>query len=160
MIGQLKSGFIYLLKPFFNDTMAISDILLDAMTVKSVLVIVVVFLAVSWSVKRPRNLPPGPWRFPIVGFFPQLVWYMYKGEDLHLLALRLGRKYGKLYSFDLFGYVFVVMNEFSVIKEGNSNPLLSDKGFSNEVENKLFGKFRKYYNLKLFKPRKTVWETP
>ena len=126
--------------------MAIFDILFDVMTVKSVLVIVVVFLSVSWWMKRPRNLPPGPWRFPIAGFFPQLVWYMYKGEDLHLLALRLGRKYGNLYSFDLFGYVFVVMNEFSVIKEGSNNPLLRDKGHNNDVEKKLFGKHRKCIN--------------
>ena len=125
--------------------MALLVQLFDFFSIQNVLFLLLGLLAVSWSMKRPSNFPPGPWRFPIAGFSPQLVWYMYKGKELHLLALRLAREYGNLYSFDLFGYVFVVMNEFSVIEEGSNNPLLRNKGHNNDVEKKLFGKHRKCY---------------
>ncbi|XP_072043283.1 cytochrome P450 2U1-like [Amphiura filiformis] len=107
---------------------------------KSVLVLVLVFLSVVWWMQQPRNLPPGPWRLPIVGFIPQLMWSMfYKQEELHLLATRLGQKYGKIYSFDVFGLVFVVINDYSIMKEANNDPILSDKGHNNELENRLLG---------------------
>ncbi|XP_072035945.1 cytochrome P450 2J4-like [Amphiura filiformis] len=112
----------------------------DIVNVKSVLVLGLSFLLVAWWKQRPRNLPPGPWRLPIIGFVPQLMWSMfYKQEEMHLLATRLGQKYGKIYSFDLFGLVFVVINDFSIMKEGNNNPLLSDKGHNNELEKRMLG---------------------
>ncbi|XP_072035611.1 vitamin D 25-hydroxylase-like [Amphiura filiformis] len=106
----------------------------------SVLVLVLVFLSVAWWMQQPRNLPPGPWRLPIVGFVPQLMWSMfYKQEELHVFATRLEQKYGKIYSFDVFGLVFVVINDYSIMKEANNDPILSDKGHNNELENGLFG---------------------
>ncbi|XP_072037042.1 cytochrome P450 2J4-like [Amphiura filiformis] len=112
----------------------------DLVNVKSVLVLVLVILLVVCWIQQPRNLPPGPWRFPIIGFVPQLMWSMfYKREELHMLATRLGQKYGKIFSFDLFGLVFVVINDFDMIKEASNNPLNSNKGFNNEFEYKVFG---------------------
>ncbi|XP_072036216.1 cytochrome P450 2U1-like [Amphiura filiformis] len=112
----------------------------DLVNVKSVLVFVLVFLLVVWWMQQPRNFPPGPWRFPIIGFLPQLMWSMvYKKEELHMLATRLGQKYGNICSFDLFGLVFVVLNDFDVIKEASNNPLNCNKGHNNEFEYKAYG---------------------
>ncbi|XP_072035376.1 cytochrome P450 2U1-like [Amphiura filiformis] len=112
----------------------------DLVNVKSFLVLVLVFLLVVWWMQQPRNLPPGPWRFPIIGFGPQLMWSMvYKKEEMHLLATRLGQKYGKICSFDIFGLVFVVINDFGIIKESNNNPLHTNKGHNNELEHKMVG---------------------
>ncbi|XP_072019394.1 cytochrome P450 2U1-like [Amphiura filiformis] len=119
--------------------MALSSSLIDWLNVKSIVLLVLVILMVAWWMQRPRNLPPGPWRFPIVGFFPQLLWYMYKGEELHMIVTRLGHKYGKIYSFNLFGLVVVVINDFSIMQEGLNDPALSNKGYNNALEAEIFG---------------------
>ncbi|XP_072048804.1 cytochrome P450 2U1-like [Amphiura filiformis] len=112
----------------------------DLVNLKSVLVLVLLFLLVVWWIQQPRNLPPGPWRFPIIGFVPQMIWStFFKREELHMLATRLGQIYGKICSFDLFGMVFVVINDYDVMKEASNNPVHSDKGHNNEFERTLFG---------------------
>ncbi|XP_072018492.1 cytochrome P450 2U1-like [Amphiura filiformis] len=120
--------------------MALSG-LIDWFDVKSIVLLVLVFLMVAWWMQRPRNLPPGPWRFPIVGFFPQLMWYLYKGEELHMIVTRLGHKYGKIYSFDLFGLVVVIINDFSIMQQGFNDPALSNKGYNNALEAEIFGSY-------------------
>ena len=132
-----------------NDKMALFT-LFDWLTVKTIPLLVLVFLVATWWVQSHKNLPPGPWGFPLVGCFPQLVWGLYRGEQLHELATRLGYKHGKLYSMEVFGQVFIVMNDFSIMREGNINPLLSNKGHNSELEIMLFGqhrKFKRYYKL-------------
>ncbi|XP_072016836.1 cytochrome P450 2J2-like [Amphiura filiformis] len=119
--------------------MTLNSSLIDWLNVKSIVLLVLVFLMVAWWMQRPRNLPPGPWRFPIVGFFPQLLWYLYKGEELHMIVTRLGHKYGKIYSLDLFGLVVVVLNDFSIMQEGLNDPALSNKGYNNALESEIFG---------------------
>ncbi|XP_072019393.1 cytochrome P450 2J5-like [Amphiura filiformis] len=121
--------------------MALNSTLIDWLNVKSIVLLVLVILMVAWWLQRPRNLPPGPWRFPIVGFFPQLMWYMYKGEELHMIVTRLGHKYGKIYSFDLFGLVVVVINDFSIMQEGLNDPALNNKGYNNTLESEIFGSY-------------------
>ncbi|XP_072018592.1 cytochrome P450 2U1-like [Amphiura filiformis] len=115
--------------------------LIDWLTVKSIVLLVLVFLMVARWMQRPRNLPPGPWRFPIVGFFPQLMWYLYKGEELHMIVTRLGHKYGQIYSFDLFGLVVVVINDFSIMQQGLNDPALNNKGYNNALESEIFGSY-------------------
>ncbi|XP_072018591.1 cytochrome P450 2U1-like [Amphiura filiformis] len=119
--------------------------LIDRLNVKSIILLVLVILMVAWWMQRSRNLPPGPWRSPIVGFFPQLMWYMYKGEELHKIATRLGFKYGKIYSFDLFGLVVVVINDFSIMQEGFNDPALNNKGYNNALQSELFGSYLHSY---------------
>ena len=116
---------------------------IQGLDIRSVLLLVFVFFVAVYWIQRPRNLPPGPWRFPIVGWLPQLMWYMYKGEEMHLLATRLAEKYGKIYSFDLFGLVFVVMNDFATVREGNNDRALQNKGYNNELEERILGSYRK-----------------
>ncbi|XP_072035375.1 cytochrome P450 2U1-like [Amphiura filiformis] len=113
--------------------------LIDWLNVKSIILLVLVFLMVAWWLQRSRNLPPGPWRFPILGFFPQLMWYMYKGEELHMILTRLGHKYGKIYSFNLFGLVVVVINDFFIMQEGLNDPALNNKGYNNFLQSQLMG---------------------
>ncbi|XP_072035941.1 cytochrome P450 2U1-like [Amphiura filiformis] len=113
--------------------------LIDWLNVKSIVFLLLVFTMVGWWIQRSRNLPPGPWGFPILGFFPQLMWYMYKGEELHMILTRLGHKYGKIYSFNLFGLVVVVINDFSILQEGLNNPALNNKGYNNFLQSELMG---------------------
>ncbi len=114
---------------------------------KAILLFLVLILLISWLIQQPGNLPPGPWRFPVIGFLPQLAWYMgYKKREMHQIATLLCRKYGQICSFDVFGHVFVVINDFSAIKEAFNNPAISDKGFNNEFEEKMFGSYCEYYS--------------
>ncbi|XP_072019396.1 cytochrome P450 2U1-like isoform X1 [Amphiura filiformis] len=67
------------------------------------------------------------------------MWYMYKGEELHMIVTRLGHKYGKIYSFDLFGLVVVVINDFSIMQEGLNDPALNNKGYNNVLQSEILG---------------------
>ena len=130
--------------------MALASSYDDLVNLKSILLLLFVFLLATWWVQKPRNLPPGPWCFPFIGFVPQLIWYLgYKKVEIHHLATRLGRKYGDICSFDIFGHVVVVIKDFATIREAFNNPALSDKGFNNEFEEKMFGRHCEYW-LNLF----------
>ncbi|XP_072035943.1 cytochrome P450 2U1-like [Amphiura filiformis] len=67
------------------------------------------------------------------------MWYMYKGEELHMILTRLGHKYGKIYSFNLFGLVVVVINDFSSMQEGLNDPALNNRGYNNFLQSEWFG---------------------
>ena len=67
----------------------------------------------------------------------------YSSEEFHDHLVRLGKRYGKVYSFTLFGTAFVVMNDHKVMKEAFSDSRLNDRG-DNEILAKSFspaGKF-------------------
>ena len=65
---------------------------------------------------------------------------------MHLIATRLAEKYGKIYSFDLFGLVFVVMNDFATVREGNNDRALQNKGYNNAIEEAVLGSYCKWQN--------------
>ena len=48
-------------------------------------------------VTRPRNLPPGPRGWPIVGSLSEI------GDDIHLDGIRLQEKYGDIVCVNVFG---------------------------------------------------------
>ena len=116
---------------------------LSYLFIVAILVLTVVYL---WS--RQKNLPPGPWGLPYIGYVPWLFYVMfYSDEELHEHLIRLGKRYGKIYSFTVFGLPFVVMNDHKVMKEAFSDLRLNDRG-ENEVLAKTFspaGKITTYF---------------
>ena len=58
----------------------------------TIIVGVVVFLWVRWLMAEPPNLPPGPFRWPVIGALPTMMKYpMEKG---YLGMMENAKKYG------------------------------------------------------------------
>ncbi|KAG8172695.1 hypothetical protein JTE90_001525 [Oedothorax gibbosus] len=77
-----------------------------------VVLVVCYYLQAAW---RGRNLPPGPYGLPIVGYLPFLsdpLW------DLH----KLGEKYGDIFCFKMGSQTVVVLHGVEAIKEALSRP--------------------------------------
>ncbi|XP_054713638.1 uncharacterized protein LOC129223096 [Uloborus diversus] len=67
---------------------------------------------IFYLVKRNRNLPPGPWGLPIVGYYPFI------SSSTHLHFSELAKKYGNIFSFRTTGgNLVVVLNGTKLIKE-------------------------------------------
>ncbi|XP_072024663.1 cytochrome P450 2J4-like [Amphiura filiformis] len=95
---------------------------------RSVLLCSATFLIISWILRRPRNMPPGPWSIPILGSLPYLVLAKYMSPmEPHRLFEATARKYGNIFSLNAFGYHVVVLNSYETIKEAFQNPLLNNR---------------------------------
>ncbi|GFT37915.1 cytochrome P450 2J2 [Nephila pilipes] len=68
-------------------------------------------------IKRIRsNFPPGPIGIPIFGYMPFL------SEDLHLDLIKLGEKYGDVFSVRLGSQTIVILHGADIIKEAFAKP--------------------------------------
>ncbi|GIX68353.1 uncharacterized protein CEXT_356611 [Caerostris extrusa] len=72
-------------------------------------------LVLTWFIfdwwNRNRKLPPGPWGWPIVGYYPYL-------KTTHLDFTKLSKKYGNVFSFrTIGGRLIIVLNGIKLIKE-------------------------------------------
>lgn len=67
---------------------------------------------------KPKNLPPGPISFPIIGNVPQVF-----GQMPHVAMTKIARTYGKIFSLDLPGMRCVVINSADIARQA----LLSKK---------------------------------
>ncbi|XP_072024662.1 cytochrome P450 2J4-like [Amphiura filiformis] len=100
----------------------------DYFNLRSVLLCSATFLIISWLLRRPSNMPPGPWSVPILGSLPYLVRAKYMSPmEPHRLFVAIARKYGNIFSLNVFGYNAVVLNTHEAIKEAFQNPLLNDR---------------------------------
>ncbi len=72
-----------------------SDMLCVAETHKWKIVVctVVVGYGVVKLLRRPSNLPPGPWGWPIIGALFEV-----SEDTIHEDLIRLGNKYGEIFS--------------------------------------------------------------
>ncbi|XP_038069464.1 cytochrome P450 2J6-like [Patiria miniata] len=94
-----------------------------ALDARSVLLGLVVFLVLYRLLRRtPRNLPPGPTGWPVLGYLPQLA--MAK-EDPQKIFSKLAAKYGDVISVNLAGNLLVVLHGVDAIKEAFNQPQLS-----------------------------------
>eukprot|EP00057_Strongylocentrotus_purpuratus_P002647 XP_003724935.1 PREDICTED: cytochrome P450 2J2 [Strongylocentrotus purpuratus] len=88
----------------------------------SVFLGVVIFLLCLWVVRRPKNLPPGPWSLPIIG-------YNFKPGLIHEAFMDLAKKYGPIFSLRRGSFVFVVLNDRESITQAlvKSGEFFSDR---------------------------------
>ncbi|XP_066298812.1 cytochrome P450 2U1-like [Branchiostoma lanceolatum] len=84
----------------------------ENMILQTTLVLLVVFFATSWFFSNPRNLPPGPRGWPVVGNFFSLA-----NEHRHLTLTDWAKTYGQIYRVNLGGQKMVVLSGYDVIQE-------------------------------------------
>ena len=84
--------------------------ILQSMNVATLLIFVLVFF-LSWKLFSWRNLPPGPWGYPIVG---ALASYDFRNISTFR---NLWKKYGDLYTLSFGSNPFVMVNGYDTLKE-------------------------------------------
>uniref|UniRef100_A0A8C9FIB7 Uncharacterized protein n=1 Tax=Pavo cristatus TaxID=9049 RepID=A0A8C9FIB7_PAVCR len=86
---------------------------LGKLNVSMLLVVLVVFLLIVDFVRkrRPRNFPPGPQLFPLVGTIVDL------RQPLHLEMQKLTARYGNIFSVQFGGLTFVVVSGYQMVRE-------------------------------------------
>ncbi len=80
------------------------------------LAILLVSLSCTWLIvnywRRNRDLPPGPWGLPIVGYYPFLTNQHFKDFG------KLAERYGNVFSFKTVGgKLIIVLNGVETIKD-------------------------------------------
>ena len=101
-----------------------------------ILLCVLAFIVVSWCLRRRyTHLPPGPWGLPIIGCLPYLAMESYRaGLPPAQVLNKIGEKYGKVFSMNIAGQLFVVLNDYKSVKNGFHDSRLSDRPVSQIVE--------------------------
>ena len=78
--------------------------------------VVIVLLLLGWRVflaPSPRNLPPGPRPYPVIGNLTRLV-----GKPIHLAVTDLAKEYGKIYTLYLpGGQRCILINSIDLLRE-------------------------------------------
>ncbi|KAM6327207.1 cytochrome P450 2J2-like [Podargus strigoides] len=87
--------------------------LLEKMNGQMLLVVLVTFLLIIDLVKkrRPRNFPPGPQLFPLMGTFVDFQ------QPLHLALQKLTGRYGNIFSVQFGSLTFVVVRGYQMVRE-------------------------------------------
>lgn len=67
--------------------------------------------------RKLRNLPPGPWGYPIVGIFPKIK------NHIHLTFFEYSRTYGKICSFKMGMANHVVISDLDLMKKAMRSKL-------------------------------------
>lgn len=98
---------------------------------------VAIFLSAVLVYKKYRNMPPGPWGLPFVGFLFSVI-----NEDVVEKYYELSRKYGKIFSVKLGQKNVVVMSDPKMVKDAFTKEEFSGRP-SNEFF-KLLGGYGKY----------------
>nr|QOV04247.1 cytochrome P450 392A3 [Tetranychus urticae] len=116
-------------------------LLLDYFSVPLPFIYLFLSLSIIWiikylfkSVKRIYSLPPGPFGFPIFGYYPFLKDHSYIQFD------RLSKKYGPVFSLKLGQYDTIVVCDWDNLKDAFANDALlarPAKGFLSGIENTL-----------------------
>ncbi|XP_022095727.1 cytochrome P450 2J6-like [Acanthaster planci] len=97
------------------------------MDVRTVLLCLVLLLILRWFFGRPKNLPPGPWGFPIVGSILAIVLEIRRGVQPHNLFMKYAAKYGPVFHLKILNKTVVVLNDYASTKEAFQYPQLNDR---------------------------------
>ena len=86
------------------------------------------FLILSWCLRRPRNLPPGPWGWPLLGYLPNLAIALYRtGLHPHRIFVKMSEDHGSIFSMYIGGKLVVVLHKLKIVKEAFRNPHIIDR---------------------------------
>ncbi|XP_072050911.1 cytochrome P450 2J4-like [Amphiura filiformis] len=103
--------------------------------IQTILLCVAGIAIVTWWLQKPKNLPPGPWGWPLVGYLPKLVVSLYRtGLHPHQLFAKMATQYGPVFSMRIGGKVVVVLNKCHIIKQAFMNPRISDRPVNQTLE--------------------------
>ncbi|XP_072043213.1 cytochrome P450 2J4-like [Amphiura filiformis] len=94
----------------------------------TVFICITAFLLLYWWLHSLKDLPPGPWGWPLLGYLPNLIISAYRtglapAQQLNILA----KQYGPVVSIKIGWKLVVFLNTFKCVKEGFNNPRLNDK---------------------------------
>ncbi len=104
------------------------------------LLLIVILVTAFFLFFKKTNLPPGPWTpIPYIGYALNIVYVLYKGEPLYKFLMKLGQKYGNIFSFTALGIPVIVLNDYQAIREAFQDTKLSDRG-DNEMQAKVFSR--------------------
>ena len=89
----------------------------------------VVFYLTSLLTRRSLYLPPGPWRWPILGSLPSLGISMYRSGLLqpHQFLATLSKRYGKVFSLYLGNQLVIILNSAESVRKAFQNQHLADR---------------------------------
>eukprot|EP00058_Branchiostoma_floridae_P010007 XP_002595495.1 hypothetical protein BRAFLDRAFT_57483 [Branchiostoma floridae] len=90
-----------------------ADQVLDLLDTRVTLVLLFLLLVTYFYSRRPRNLPPGPWSWPVVGSLPSLAW----SQNLHLDFMDWQKKYGPVTYFRMGMLDAVVLGGYDTIRQ-------------------------------------------
>ncbi|XP_066291900.1 cytochrome P450 2J4-like [Branchiostoma lanceolatum] len=86
---------------------------LDLLDIRVTLVLLLLLLVTYYYSRRPKNLPPGPWTWPVVGSLPSLAW----SKNLHLDFMEWQKKYGDVTYFRMGMLDAVVLGGYDTIRQ-------------------------------------------
>ncbi|XP_072040946.1 cytochrome P450 2J4-like [Amphiura filiformis] len=110
------------------DCCKMANIILWFTDIRAVLLCAVVFLIISWWTRKPKNLPPGPFTWPILGSLPNFGISLYRsGLQPHQFMAKLTKRYGKVYSLYLGNQLIVILNSAESVREAFQNQYLVDR---------------------------------
>lgn len=103
-----------------------------------VIVAVLVIIRVVQFYLHERQLPPGPWGVPFLGYLP------YVKTAPHTLFTKLSRKYGSTFSFRFGSHLIVVLSDYKTIRTAFRRECFSARP-ENEITQLIEGLGKKRY---------------
>lgn len=77
---------------------------------------------INKKIRQWKDLPPGPWGLPIVGYLP-----FFDRKSPHLTLTKLAREYGPIYSIKMGSIPAVVLSDAKLIREALSKESFSGR---------------------------------
>lgn len=85
----------------------------------------VTFVLGFWIFKKInqwKQLPPGPWGLPIVGYLPFI-----KRDHPHLTLTKLSKQYGPIYGINMGSVYTVVLSDHKLVREAFAKDVFSGR---------------------------------